>query len=146
MKKRESEKQIFETQIIHLKTPANGGVTLAVRESEIFDDPNGIDVGAAFCSPTEKQFNKKKGRIIAEGRLAARRNGFLCYCHYGKDDQRCKLTDNSKELLEVLVQVGTRCHRGTGVRGPLWWPGFILSIRRQFGIRRTREERAAGVL
>jgi len=53
------------TKFMHMQLGA-GHITLAVRAMP--DEVGAYVVGAAFCSPKD-QFSKKKGRLIAEGRL-----------------------------------------------------------------------------
>lgn len=43
-----------------------GAITVAC---EVYPERKVMNVGLAFCSPSEKNFNKRIGRLIAKGRL-----------------------------------------------------------------------------
>ena len=63
----------------HFQTEKHGSITVAYRfgDRNVKDDGKLFEVGVAFCSPLEKHFDKKRGRLIAIGRLVARRNGYV---------------------------------------------------------------------
>ena len=64
---RMTDKVKFAHMKIDLGTNKSGYITVAYQEDE-----ETATYGAAFCSPTD-QFNKAKGRMIAQGRLLSRK-------------------------------------------------------------------------
>lgn len=102
------EEMIFR----HYRTEKNGSITIC---GEVVKD-QAFAIGVAFCSPKEKQFSKKVGRYIAEGRLRS----FLVkreatfgrgWCLVYKDD-----ISKTKSHIERLLPE---------VKGPSWYSRFL---------------------
>jgi hypothetical protein len=79
---------------IHIRNYGDGALTAAIRLCQ--DSNDSVDVAVAFCSPKD-QFSRKKGRLIAEGRL---RSGKLFYSNSWLDLDKSAMTQ-VRALLNV---------------------------------------------
>ena len=120
----------MKTQFVHIIT-TEGGVTLALRKDAYAQNALRYRIGAAFCSPTETHFNRKKGRLIAEGRLNAQRHGYVVYTR-NDDEKPLSLAESPLEVLNLLRYLHTKQYGQTGTLGPAWWINFITAARRKF--------------
>ena len=116
-------------EYIH-RANAGGGVTLAVERTA----GGMFEVGAAFCSPLEREFSRKKGRRIALGRLRARRHGFVRTPVNGLR----RLSDDPRAVGQVLSLLSSKAEvreDDFGERrrtvGPRWWRGFMVALHRE---------------
>lgn len=110
-------------QFIHIYGES-GGVTLAID----YDGDGVISVGAAYCSPSEKTFSRKKGRMIAEGRLEARRHGYVAHELSSGIDFR-DLHETPSEILKILERLEARPYQRADMGGPIWWDEFCQDYR-----------------
>lgn len=126
----------MKTQFKHIITE-KGGATIAYRF--VNESRTRMDLGIAYCSPSEKNFSKKKGRLISEGRMNAKRgHGRISVERIdisGRVEEFPRhLTD--KEALDNLPFLRTRRHRsnnGPGISlGPVWWNDFYEEVLQQF--------------
>jgi len=115
----------MKTQFMHIMTESHGGVTLALRRTELENCAVQYEVGAAFASPSEHQFDRKKGRLIAEGRLEARRHG---YALFTRDETSKKDSITKAQIPEVLRMLRTKPRRGKDILGPDWYPKFLAYV------------------
>lgn len=114
----------MKPRFIHIVT-SFGGATLAYRK--LGADPDRFEIGVAYCSPTEPNFSKKKGRLIAQGRLNAGRNGNISFARKissGPD------TLSQNEIFHALEQLRPRpyAHKENSA-GPRWWSDFITVVK-----------------
>jgi len=111
-------------QFMHITTQDCGGVTLAINRMEGEGNIVEYEVGAAFASPRDT-FDRKKGRLIAEGRLQAKRHGWLSFVRTEKDKKESITKDEIKEFLPIL---GCRVRpRKEGQQSPDWYPDFLVA-------------------
>jgi len=115
----------MKTQFMHIRTESHGGVTLALRRTELESDVVQYEVGAAFASPSEHQFDRKRGRLIAEGRLEARRHGYLLFTRH-EPNKKASIT--KAQIPEVLRKLQTKPRRGKDIHGPDWYPKFLAFV------------------
>jgi len=115
----------MKTQFMHITTSVFGGVTLAIRRVEGSDDIVEYEVGAAFASPLDS-FNRRRGRLIAEGRLNAKRHGWISFVRTEKDK---KESITKKDMVEYLPQLRTQRRKRVGAEaGPDWYPTFLTAV------------------
>lgn len=116
----------MKTQFMHITTQDCGGLTLAISRTEGEGDLVEYEVGAAFASPSEHQFDRKRGRLIAEGRLKARRHGWMSFVRKEKNKKESITKEEIREYLPVLsTRVRTRKE---GEPAPAWFPDFLTAI------------------
>ena len=115
----------MKTQFMHIMTQDHGGVTLAIRREELQGDDVAYAVGAAYASPAERQFDRKKGRLIAEGRLEAQRHGSLTFT---RKENTKKDSITKDEMIKLLPKLRTRSRRDTSLYGPDWFGGFLKKV------------------
>lgn len=116
----------MKTQFMHIMTEEHGGVTLALARTELEADVVQYEVGAAFASPSEHQFDRKKGRLIAEGRMQARRHGYLLFTRH---EATKKDSITKAEIPEVLRKLRAKPRRrGKDLHGPDWYPKFLAYV------------------
>jgi len=115
----------MKTQFMHIMTESHGGVTLALRRTELEGDLVQYEAGAAFASPSENQFDRKRGRLIAEGRLEAQRHGYLLFT---RKESNKKESITKAEIPAVLRKLRTKPRRGKDILGPDWYPKFLAFV------------------
>lgn len=115
----------MKTQFMHIMTQDCGGVTLALRRVELGGDVVRYEVGAAFASPSEQQFDRKRGRLIAEGRMNAKRHGYL---HFLRDEKNKKESITKNGMLNYLRRLHTKSRRDQSQHGPDWYGGFLRKV------------------
>lgn len=100
----------------HFRTKEHGSITVCARFLKDDSKNNAFVIGVAFCSPNEKNFSRKIGRYIAEGRM----NSFLDKrsSTFGRSWEPIfdmKYTEPMRLIKNLLLEV----------KGPQWYPAFL---------------------
>ncbi len=90
-----------------------GSLTVAVR----FDGDD-LRVGASFCSPLEKGFNRERGRQVAGGRAKCARS-----------DIQGRAVVPKVEGQPLRDQIGAAL---SAMEGPQWFPKFVKELTSQW--------------
>jgi len=96
----------------HYRTEKHGCVSVAFQSAD-----GRAEMGVAWCSPKDK-FNRKKGRLIAEGRLERKRaNGFYySRAHPDSTVLPGRIYDLLKDMWEI----------------PLWFDAFDAALKEKY--------------
>ena len=117
------------TFYMHYRTPKDGGCTLAVERR--FDEAKGCQsfrYGIAYCSPLDT-FSKKKGRLIADGRirLLATTDEIPDSSGNEKSINICKKVlsryANDRSFFDTVVK-----DKQKEPRIPRWFPQFVTRV------------------
>jgi len=102
-----------DTTFVHIRGGEHGSVTVAycVRD-------NVLNLGVALCSPKEQEFNKAKGRKVAEGRMSAVM--FVRPCRYAVKIALAQ-SRQDREGIDALIAEWL-----TDLAGPRWYREFIV--------------------
>jgi len=97
--------------IKHYRTEKHGSVSIAYKSVDGLSE-----IGISWCSPKDK-FNRKKGRLIAEGRLEKKRTNGHYYAQAYPEDLR-----PSKQIFDMLDVVKVPC----------WFGAFEIALRKKW--------------
>lgn len=128
MKKQFNPNKIYTR---HIRTERYGGITVCGKFDIVEGEIQKFRIGIGFCSPEEKSFNKKLGRLIALGRLKAKRE--RGYIELGFDKDIPKLAEfPSEEVWKCMeYSLGALWKKGTKAKDkyvPRWFYAFMPKI------------------
>ena len=122
----------------YYRTEKHGSVTVCGRYIEN-QGGDKFEIGVAFCSPIEKQFDKQFGKVIALGRLLnGRSRGYIW-----------TIVDDGEELDSVIFRllyslqdpVGAERIRNPRLKSARWFGEFLKEIQRQRREHQKEKER-----
>jgi len=120
----------------YYRTPEHGSVTVCGR-FYVANKRRKFAIGVAFCSPTEKQFDKQLGKTIALGRLMRRRSRGYAWT-------TTKADENVEALIFHLLcslqdPEGAERTREPKLQSARWFPAFLKEM---LMLRKNRDKQA----